>query len=451
MQDALSTVRRRLLGVLLLGLIVAFFAATILFYNQAFTPIVRVTLQADHTGNELSAGADVKVRGMVVGTVKSVHTSGDGAQIDLALQPGLVNQIPANVTAQLLPKTLFGERYVDLVIPTNASPQHIAAGAVIGQDRTTSGIEVERVLDDLLPVLQAVQPQKLSVTLTAISTALQGRGPELGATLSQLGQYVGRLNPQLPTLEHDLSALVTTTNTYNQAAPNLINALADLTVTSQTVVNQQGNLENLYSTLSTASDNLTDFLQANENNLIQVSKASMPTLDILARYAPEYPCFLKQMAALVPTVDTAFGKGTDKPGLHATLEITVNRGQYTTDQDAPAYDDNRGPRCYDLHPAPNPFPQYAPDGPIQDGSTHPPAARSTDDGLLPPTNAQSIMGNTTPNSADTNGLGLPNSSVEQGFLAELIGPGIGVQPQNFPSWASELIGPLFRGTEVTIK
>jgi phospholipid/cholesterol/gamma-HCH transport system substrate-binding protein len=446
----LSTVRRRLLGLLLVAVVGAFLAATILFYNQAFTPIVPVTLKADHTGNELSAGSDVKVRGMLVGTVKSVSTSGDGAVIDLALQPGVVDQIPANVTAQLLPKTLFGERYVDLQIPNNASAQHIAAGDVIGQDRTTEGIEVERVLDDLLPVLQAVQPQKLSVTLTAIATALQGRGVQLGQTLSQLGQYVGELNPQLPTLEHDLAALTTTSNTYNQAAPNLINALNDLTVTSQTVVNQQNNLVNLYATLSTASGNLANFLQANKNNLIQVSAASLPTLNVLARYSPEYPCFLAQMANLVPVVDKAFGKGTNQPGLHATLEITVNRGPYEPSQDAPAYQDNRGPRCYDLHPAPNPFPQYAPDGPIQDGSTHPPAARTTSDGLLPPTNAQTVLGNTTPNDAAAT-MGLPNSSVEEGLLAELIGPGIGLAPQNFPSWSSELIGPLFRGTEVTIK
>ena len=229
----------------------------------------------------------------------------------------MVSQIPSNVTAQLLPKTLFGERYVDLQIPTDPSSSHIAAGDVIGQDRTSTGIEVEKVLDDLMPVLQAVQPQKLSTTLTAISTALQGRGVQLGQTLSQLGQYVGELNPQLPTLEHDLRALTTTSNTYNQAAPNLVNALNDLTVTSKTVVAERNNLQNLYSTVTTASGNLGNFLQANKNNLIQVSSASLPTLNVLARYSPEYPCFLKQMAALVPTVDKAFGKGTANPGLHA--------------------------------------------------------------------------------------------------------------------------------------
>jgi phospholipid/cholesterol/gamma-HCH transport system substrate-binding protein len=181
-----------------------------------------------------------------------------------------------------------------------------------------------------------------------------------------------------------------------------------------------------------------------------VSSASLPTLDVLARYSPEYPCFLKQMAALVPTVDKAFGKGSDQPGLHATLEITVDRGQYVAGKDEPKYEDNRGPRCYDLHPAPNPFPQYAPDGPIQDGSSHPAAGNSANNGLVPQSNTQSSVQSTSPSSAGT-GLGLPNSAVEQGFLAELAGPSIGVAPQDFPGWGSELIGPLFRGAEVTIK
>ena len=37
-------------------MVAAFFAVTILFYNKAFTPVVPVTLIADHTGNELTPG-----------------------------------------------------------------------------------------------------------------------------------------------------------------------------------------------------------------------------------------------------------------------------------------------------------------------------------------------------------------------------------------------------------
>ncbi|HEX3792434.1 MAG TPA: MCE family protein [Pseudonocardiaceae bacterium] len=447
MSSALGTLRRRLLGLLLVVLIAAFFAVTILFYNKAFTPTVPITLDAGSAGNEMSAGADVMVRGLVVGSVRSVSSTGDGAVLTLNLDPDQAKLIPANVTAELLPKSLFGERYVDLEIPTDPASSPIAGGAVIGENRSSTAIAVEQVLDDLMPVLQAVQPQKLSVTLTAIATALQGRGPELGSTLSQLGQYVGQLNPHLPTLEHDLSALATTTNTYNQAAPQLINALSDLSVTSQTVVAEQANLQNLYGTLTTASDTLTNFLDANKNNLIQVTKTSAPILDMLAEYSPEYPCFLKQMVQDEGKLNTAFGAGTDEPGLHATLEVSVSRGAYVAGQDTPEYNENRGPRCYDFTPAPTPFPQYAPDGPLDDGSTHPPAAHSSSSGLLPSTGTQS----TSSQSANTDGLGLPNSAAEQGFIAELAAGGLGVTPQQVPNWASVLIGPIYRGTEVTLK
>jgi virulence factor Mce-like protein len=428
------------LGLLLVVVIAGFFVVTVMMYNQAFTPVASVSLNTDHAGNEMSSGADVKVRGMVVGTVRSVNSTGNGAVLDLAIQPDLVSQIPANVSAVLLPKTLFGEKYVDLEIPTSPTGQ-LAAGDTITQ--TSTGMEVQQVIDDLMPVLQAVQPQKLSVTLTAISTALRGKGTELGQTLASLGQYVGQLNPQLPTLEHDLTALAATADTYNIAAPKLINALSDLSVTSQTLVDQQNNLQTLYSTLSTASNDLDNFLRANANDIIGLSSSSMPTLDTLARYSPEYPCFLKQMAKLVPTLDTVFGKGTSHPGLHASIDITINRGKYVSGTDTPAFNENRGPRCYALNPQPNPFPQYAPDGPLQDGSTHPPAAKTSSTGLVPQSSQASTSALTTPT--------LPNSAVENGFLAELVGPSIGVNPQYMPTWSSLLIGPLFRGAEVTVK
>jgi virulence factor Mce-like protein len=437
------------MGLLLIAVVAAFFVVTVLFYDKAFTPVVPVTLMADHTGNELSAGSDVMVRGLPVGTVKSISTTGDGAELELSIQPDMVNEIPANVTAQLLPKTLFGERYVDLEIPANPSSTHLTAGTVIGQDRTQAGIEVEKVLDDLMPVLQSVQPQKLSVTLTAISTALQGRGTQLGQTLAQLGTYVGEMNPQLPTLEHDLKALTETTVTYDQAAPSLLGALDDLTTTSQTLVDQRSDLTNLYSTVTNASDNLDNFISANAGNLISLSSNSLPTLDVLARYSPEYTCFLKQMAGIVPSADKAFGKGTNQPGLHATLEITLNRGQYVAGQDTPAYNDNRGPRCYDANPEPNPFPQYAPDGPIQDGSTHPTAAKSSNTGLLGQSDSATQL--TSPQSASFAGTGVPNSPAEAQFLGALLAPGMGIQPQDFPGWGTELVGPLFRGTEVNVK
>ncbi|MGW0516539.1 MCE family protein [Crossiella sp. NPDC003009] len=451
-RSTLSVLRRRLLGVVFLAVIALLLGLTVAVYRGDFERTAAVTLRTDHIGNQLMTESDVKVRGLIVGEVKRVSSKGDGAELELALQPDKLALIPKDVTARLLPKTLFGERYVALVPTGKPAGGHLAAGDVISQDRSSSAIELERVLSNLMPVLQAVQPQKLASTLGSMATALDGRGDQLGETLTLLNRYLRELNPALPDLKADITALADVSGTYDKAAPELLQALADLTTTTKTVAEQRTNLQTLYTSVGNTSADLTGFLAANRNNLIRVAQDSRPLLDVLAKYAPEYPCFLKGMAELVPRLDKAFGKGTSSPGLRITMEITANRGKYVPNQDEPRYGDKRGPRCYDIHPRPEPFPQYPPEGPVKDGSKPPPAARSANDGLNPPINVQN-GGHVAP-SAASGGVadtGIANSSAEQDFLAALIAGQLGVEPQQVPSWASLVLGPAYRGTEVTLK
>jgi phospholipid/cholesterol/gamma-HCH transport system substrate-binding protein len=295
-----------------------------------------------------------------------------------------------------------------------------------------------------MPVLQAVQPQKLSTTLTAISTALDGRGKQLGDTLVQLGQLVEEINPHVPQLTHDLQALVEVSDTYSQAIPDFVSALDDLTVTSRTVYEQRVNLSTLFADLTTASRDLESFLRANSDNMIRLADSARPTLEMLAKYSPSYPCFLKQMGSLVDASKTVFGGGTNQPGLHATLEIVVDKGKYEPGKDTPEFDEHRGPRCYDPAQMGNPFPDQPPDGPLRDGTTHGPANRTQQDGLLPPSN-------TSPNAAMSSTDSIVNTPAEFEFLAQLIAPNMGLQPSQVPGWATYLVGPLFRGTEVSVQ
>ncbi|QFZ23501.1 MCE family protein [Saccharothrix syringae] len=447
-------IRRRFLGVVFLAVIALFLALTVALYDDAFTKVVRVTLKADRIGNQLLVDSDVKVRGMVVGKVDAIRTAGDGAELDLALDPDQVGHIPAGVSARLLPKTLFGERYVHLVLPgARAGGGHLDEGDVIEQDRSGGAVELERVLDDLMPVLQAVQPEKLATTLTAVSQALENRGRPLGETLVQLDSYLGEFNPQLPALKEGISRLADVTDVYADAAPDLVQALTDATTTSRTLVEQRDALVNLYGSLTTTSTDLGSFLAVNKNNLIQLADVSQPTLEVLAKYAPEYPCLLKGLSEFKPIMDQVFGKGTDEPGLHITLEVTANRGKYEPGKDEPEYADKRGPRCYDIVPRPDPFPQYPPEGPVRDGSTPPPPGRVAADGVLPPATGVNSLGTTpsgtTSPSSFTGVPTLANSPAEQDFLAGLLAPQFGLERDQMPSFTALLLGPLYRGAEVT--
>ncbi|WP_033291164.1 MCE family protein [Amycolatopsis jejuensis] len=443
----MTTLRRRLLGLLLVAVLVGGIALSIALYDKAFSKFVTVKLDAGSIGNQLLQQSDVKVRGLIVGSVQEIKATPDGAELTLAMDPESAKLIPQNVSARFLPKTLFGERYVSLQIPPDPSTRTLADGDVIPQDRTSSAVELEQALEHLMPVLQAVQPQKLSSTLTAISTALQDRGKPLGETLSQLGQYIGDLNPHEPELQHNLQALAEFSDHLRGAAPDLVQSLDNLSTTTRTVASEQQNLSNLYGSLTVASRDLQSFLEANKQNIISLASTARPTAELLAKYSPEYPCVLKQMAKVVPVADAALGKFNGKPGLNATIEVVVNRGPYQPGEE-PRFEDKRGPRCYDLNPAPDPFPQEPPDGPFKDGTKHTPPPKSSGQGLNP--------ANFTADAGGFNGGGAgggnpANSAAENDFLAALVSPELGMSQDRFPGWGSLLVGPLYRGAEVTVK
>ncbi|MGZ6772841.1 MAG: MCE family protein, partial [Mycobacteriaceae bacterium] len=330
----------------------------------------------------------------------------------------------------------FGDKYVSLVMPAKRDAP-IAGGDEIRKDTSQQTVEVQRVLDDLLPVLRTVRPQDLSATLGAMAQALDGRGKQLGQNLTQLNTLVTSLNKQLPALKADISGLADFADTYTAAAPDLIAALANLTTTTNTVVEQRSSIDALYSTLTGTSANLTGFLNANGANIIRLSNDSTATLQVLARYAPEYQCTFAKLAGLIPRVDASVGAGTDRPGLRLKLEVVKSRGKYLPNQDEPNVTDNRGPVCYPtVDPKVGNFPQY-PGGPLVDGSVHPPS-----------TNAGYQASSLPSNSA---GLGIAGSTSEQGMLSTVFSQTNGSTPEEVPGWSALVAAPGLRGSEVTVK
>jgi phospholipid/cholesterol/gamma-HCH transport system substrate-binding protein len=431
--------RRRLAGVVFLAVLALLAWMSVALYNKQFTPVTVVTLYTDSVGNEMHQGAMVMVRGVQVGSVRQITADGSGAQLELALQPGEASWLPANVTAEMLPTTLFGERYVDLVLPAHRSAQTLAATRVISQNRSADAIELEKVLDNLLPSLQAVEPDKLSVTLSTIAQGLQGRGAELGQTLVTLNSYLGGLNPQLPQMDTDIEQLAALTRAYNQAAPAILQALDDFTIPSQTLASLQSTFAVALSTLTTASEDLRSFLDANSPNLINLGTDSTATLQILARYSPEFPCVLEDLVKFEPDMNKVLGQGTSQPGLHAQAVVVpvYANARYLPDKDTPIYGDNLGPHCYGV-----PFPGIT----LDDGTTGLSGGTGTSGGSASATSTHA----TTKAAVVPAGSSLAGSPGEAELVRELAGMSLGTSPANLPGWSSLLLAPLYRGTTVRL-
>ncbi len=456
----LSPTRRRLMGLALLMIIILIVTLCLALFNKAFKPVETVTLKTDTVGNQLSKQGDVKVRGIIVGEIRSVDSDGSGATIEMAMSPDFLPSIPSNTTAMLIPKTLFGERYVSLSIPENPSSRPLQDGDEISQDRSKNATETEQVLNNLLPVLTAVQPQKLSDTLGAISQALSGRGEQLGNTLVQVNQYIEGINPSLPDLIANVQSLAPTADIYNQASPDLIAALDNLVTTSQTLVQQRAAFESTFRSVTSASNVTTDFLAANRANIIELAATSRPILELLARYSPEFPCLFQQLTDLTPKINAVLRPDT---GIQIDAEIVIDRGKYVA-SDAPIYGDTRGPRCYNIQ---GQAPQDPPGGPIVDGSSHGAASRSTQNAYANGQGAQieqdsqtgeagpaATTGQSAPGRVDGANIGLPdspNSPEERRLVTEVTAMQMGLAPAAVPSFAPYLTAATLRGAPAVIR
>ncbi|GAA4321686.1 MCE family protein [Actinomadura luteofluorescens] len=403
-------VGQRLTGVVFLLVPALLVWLSIAIYDKRFTDATMVTLRTSTAGHEMHAMADVKVRGVVVGEVRSITANGAGAKLELALKPGMTDRIPADVQARLLPTTVFGARFVSLVPPPGSAGRPIADGDVISEDRSRNAVEL-------------VQPAKLSATLNAMARALEGRGDQIGRNFEQLDAFLTRLNPEVPALARNLQELATFTRHASDAAPDLLQALTDFTVTSRTIVDQRTALATLYDAVSGSSTDLEDFLRANSGNIIALATESRGSLDLMRRYAPAAPCTFRALAGFIPTMNKVLGKGTNEHGVHGVVVPVTSKGRYVPGKDAPRYDGGGGPRC--------PGVPYL----------------GTGDGVrvLPAGGAPGQGG------AAGSGLGPANSASENDLVNEGAGVPLDEVGEELPDWSSVLVGPIYRGTEVTVK
>jgi phospholipid/cholesterol/gamma-HCH transport system substrate-binding protein len=423
-----AIVRRRSLGVVMIMVVIALITLSIEVFNKTFVAADMITLYTDHTGNQLDPSSDVKVRGIIVGEVRSVSSRGDGAKLRIALDPARIDIIPGNVTAQILPKTLLGQRYVSLVLPA-VPAAHIKKGAVIEQDRSSAAIQFSKVLSDLLPVLDALKPAELNATLNALATALEGRGAQLGRNIDEFDSYLKSINPYVDQLVSDLDQFGDVALEYDQAAPALLDTLANLKTTSATISSNQQNLSALLKSGTGAVDALNTLLSNSGPHLIRVTAQTNDVAAVFATYAPEYTCLFAGIAADQSKLIQAFRDGA----LHVEVSLVKERGKYVAG-DEPVYPTGFGPTCNGLGSSGNPF--YSPDADdlARQAGTGAAYSGGASSGAL--------------ESADASAVG---SDAESAMINSLIAGQYGTTPDQVPDVATVLAGPILRGSDVSAK
>lgn len=424
----------RLLGVIFVGLLALGIWFVNAIFTQKFVSYDKVGLHTSTVGLNLPARADIKIRGVIVGEVLKVDSKGKGAEMQLGISPDKIGQIPENVTASILPKTLFGEKYVELNVPKDPSSKALSGGDRIQQVRLP--IEVEKVLNDLYPLLRTVQPAELSYTLNALADALEGRGTKLGDSIVTLDGYLKRMNPQLPALVADIKLLANVTDTYADVFPDLAATLRNSVKTGNTLVSRQQKLNAFLKDTTSFSDTATGFLNDNGDNIIRLGQLSQPTLALLRRYSPTFPCLLDGIVRQAPMLGNTFRGFV----FHINLRTLSKQPRGYTAADAPVYGANNAPNCAGL---PNPPVPYYPKGGVfpnlNDGVNN----LGRGDGQRVATGfAQKRSGLTT---------GTSGTASQKALINSIAAPAMGIPVDQVPDLTSLLMAPAMAGTEVSMR
>lgn len=420
----------KLLGIVFLVLAMSGVYLTYGIFSKKFVDYDKVTLQTSTIGLQLPSRADVKVRGVIVGEVLKFDTDAEGAVLTLGIYPNQLDTIPKNVTGSIVPKTLFGEKYVSLVVPDQPSPDHIESGANIARTRVST--EVEKVLSDLYPLLRTVQPAEINTTLNALATALEGRGETIGKNLVTVDSYLKRVNPQIPAIVEDLRLTSRVSDTYAQAMPQIAAILRNTVKTTGTLEDRQVKLKALFNDVASFSDTAKTFLDQNGDNLIRLSQVSAEQLRVFAKYSPEFPCLTSGIVNAGQLQAQAFRNFT----LHIVLEPLPNQPRGYNANDVPRLGEDRGPNCLHL-----PNPPWSQSNPVR----HQP---DMNDGVDEPTGKGTSR--IAPNYYRSE-AGPVGSSQESDLLKSLLGPALGLTADDVPDLGVLLMGPMARGAEVSYR
>lgn len=203
---------RALLGLFAIALFIAAVGGTWVFLKGGFQSgtAVAAIFSDEGVGQQLPDGGDVKVRGVLVGRIDSISLEDDGSvRIDMLLnEDGL--GLPVDTRAEIGSKTLFGEKWVELIPDDDPAGETLAEGDIIPDSRTDEPLELETQLQLGSDLLSSIPLNDLATLLDTLAEgfggsekdarnaiddglialrAINARSAELDLSLSQLREF----------------------------------------------------------------------------------------------------------------------------------------------------------------------------------------------------------------------------------------------------------------------
>ncbi|MDQ4006035.1 MAG: MlaD family protein [Actinomycetota bacterium] len=154
-----------------------------------------LTVDIPRAGQLMRVDADVRERGVIIGSVSDIRLVNHEAQLTLQIQSEF--RVPVDAVAVVDLKTLLGDKFVDLRFEEYAPPFLKGGERIPG----IVGPELEDVVQSGVDVLAALNPDDAASVIHELAEASRGRSEDiargLDANAELSGTFASTLEPQL--------------------------------------------------------------------------------------------------------------------------------------------------------------------------------------------------------------------------------------------------------------
>ena len=225
-----------------------------------------VHVEFARAGLNVNPGYEVRVRNVPVGTIKAIEIdrSDFSARYELALDRGA--RIARDTTAHLVPKTLFGDKYLALD-PAAPGEAVLDEGDTVARAATEPATEVQDVIDKAVPLLEAVEPEKFGATLSAIGEGLDGSGGDLRRMMEGWTPVLEEMQSREPEMAVLLDHVPGVAGTVAERSEDLVTAATTLGDVAQVLAANEPALARMLRENAELAALAGDLLSAQEGRL----------------------------------------------------------------------------------------------------------------------------------------------------------------------------------------
>lgn len=242
---------------------------------------VRAIFSAPGVGQQLPIGGDVKVRGVLVGRIQDITLENDRAVVHFRLQPTV--NLPAGSRAEIRSKTVFGQKWLELIPPTKvAGGDVLHAGSVIPDARTREPLELERALQLGHDLLSKIPLPDLSAALHALATGFGGQEHDARQTLKTGLAALRAVNARAPELDLGLRQLRDFSQWLDQNDTSLLSFLHSVDSSNRALVGAAPEFKASLRSVPRFLQDLSNFQEATKKDLGRLIEHGATLAEIIA-------------------------------------------------------------------------------------------------------------------------------------------------------------------------